>query len=122
MIEKLFLYLVSFSVFVVLQSLAINGIYDCFRGSAIKDDVSKKISYQGMVLYKIAPTFFEKYKYREWSKPLYSCIRCMASVYGALTYFPTVIYFWGFKWIEIPVFLFDIFILVYLNFYFYKKL
>jgi hypothetical protein len=119
---NILLYLISFSVFVVLQSLAINGIYESFRGSAIKDDVSGKVSYQGMVFYMIAPKFFEKYKYKYWSKNIFSCIKCMSSTYGALTYFPFVVYVFGFRWIEVPVFLFDVFVLVTLNWMIYKKL
>lgn len=113
--------LIALSIFMVLQSLAINGIYECFKGSRHIAD-NGTVTYNGMVFYKIAPKFFEKYRHRWWSKPLWSCIKCMASVYGALTYWPMVIWLFGFHPMEIAVYIVDVFILVYLNAFFYNKL
>lgn len=115
-------YLGGFSVFVVLQALAINGLKEALSGSALKDDLSGKITYQGNILYMIAPKFFEKYKYRYWAKPIFSCIRCMASFWGALTFWPVVILYFGFNWIELLVFIFNVCVLTTLNYLIYKKL
>ncbi len=121
-LTDIFLYLFGFCLFVTLQALAINGVKEALTGSAIKDDLSGKINYQGNVLYMMAPRFFEKYKYRYWSKNLWTCIKCMSSFWGALTYWPLVIIVFGFNWIEVLIFVWDVFILVYLNNFFYKKL
>lgn len=114
-------YLVIFSVFVVLQSLFINGVHDCFKGKKLVDGVTSKVDYQGMIFYMMAPSFFEKYRYKIWTKNLWGCVKCMSLPYGAITFFPVAIYLLGWHWEEIPIFVFDVFILVYLNFYFYKK-
>lgn len=45
----------------------------------------------------------------------------MASFWGAVTYWPAVIYLFGFNLVEIPVFIFDVFILVTTNWIIYKK-
>lgn len=115
-------YLIGFSVFVVLQALAINGVKEALTGSALRDDINKKTNYQGNIFYMIAPRFFEKYKHRYWSRPLWSCIRCMASFYGALTYWPVVVLVFGFHWIEALVFVWDVFILTTLNYWVYKRI
>lgn len=115
-------YLIGFCLFVVLQAFAINGVHESMKGSAIKDDLNHKINYQGNILYMLAPWFFEKYKYRYWAKPIFSCIRCMSSVYGALTYWPVVVILFGFNWVELLIFVWDVFILVSLNYLVYKKL
>lgn len=99
-------YLVCFLIFVVLQSLFINGVKDLFG--------------EGMVLYKLR-LFIDKYVNEFWRKPIYSCVKCMSSFWGSITFFPFVIYLIGFRWEEIPVFIFDICVLVYLNYFFYKR-
>ena len=55
-------------------------------------------------------------------KPLIECIKCMASFWGALTFWPVAIALIGFHWFLIPLFIADVFILVYLNYFYYKKL
>lgn len=121
MIEEVVLYCISFLIFVVSQSLAINGIYECFRGGCVNDIVKGKVC-SGNIFYQLSPDFFEKHKNKIWAKPLFGCLRCMSSVYGALTFWPIVIMVFGFYPIEIIVFVFDVFILVYLNMFFYKRL
>jgi hypothetical protein len=113
--------LAVFSVFVILQSMAIVGIFSCFQGGVVRDDMSKETKYQGMILYMMAPKFFEKYKYRSWAKPLWACHKCMSSFWGGVIYWPMVLLIFGFQAIEVLVFVWDVFILVYLNDYFYKK-
>jgi hypothetical protein len=55
-------------------------------------------------------------------KPIIECVKCMASFWGALTYWPVVTSVFGFHYWELPVFAFDVIILVYLNFYYHKQL
>lgn len=121
MIINVLAYLICFSIFVVLQALFINGVYETFRGEKLVDGLSGKVDYQGMIFYMMAPKFFEKYKYREWAKPFWRCVKCMSSIWGGLTYWSVVLSIFGFHWIEILGFIFDVFILVYLNFYFFKR-
>lgn len=51
-----------------------------------------------------------------------SCIKCAASFWGAVTFVPFFVRVYGIKLELIPILIADIFILVYLNFYYYKKL
>lgn len=99
-------YLVYFLVFVVLQSLFICGVKELYN--------------DGMIFHKFR-LFIDKHVNDFWRKPIYTCVRCMSGLYGALTFFPTAIYFFGFRWEEIFVFLFDVGILIYLNYFFYKR-
>ena len=113
--------IVSFLLFMIIQSFVINGIFECFQGGCVQEMNKGKIC-QGNIFYMINPGFFEKAKGKIWAKPLFSCVRCMSSVYGTLTYWPIVIMIFGFHWQEIVVYFFDLFSLVYLNYYFYKKI
>mgnify|MGYP000883416007 CR=1 FL=1 len=122
MIADLILYLIGFLLFVFIQGIIINGIHECLQGSAIKDELKGKIFYQGMVIYMLAPKFFERVKNETWFKPFGGCIKCMSSVYGALTYFPFVIGIFGFHLCEIPIFIADIFCLVVINWQIYKRI
>jgi len=121
MIEQLILYIISFLIFVVLQSMAINGWHTCFEGGCV-DDINTGKKCSGNIFYSISPSFFEKHKGKEWTRPLWGCVKCESSVIGALTYWPIVLCIFGFYPIEILVFIFDMFILVYLNYFMYKKL
>lgn len=107
---------------VFIQAVVINGIHECFQGSAIKDELKGEIFYEGMIFYMIAPKFFEKYKYNTLSKPFYTCVKCMGGLYGALTYWPLIIWLFGFKWCQIPICFADILCLIVVNFIVYKKL
>lgn len=113
--------LMCFFIFVVFQSLVINGVYESFKGSKYVDE-NGKVTYGGMIFYNISPKFFEKVRFKWWVKPMWGCIKCMASVWGAITFWPTVIYLFGFLWVEIPIFIADVFMLVYLNYFFYKRI
>lgn len=115
------LYLVGFCLFVVLQSLSINGFHYSMQGGCVNDLHKGKVC-KGNALYMICPSFFESNKNKWWSAPLWSCIKCMSSFWGAVTFWPVVVYLFGFHWPEIGVFLFDIPILCSLNYYIYKKL
>lgn len=122
MILEYVYYIIFFSIFTVLQSMAINGINTCFKGTKVIDDATGKVSYDGMIFYMIAPKFFEKYRYSYWSKPIWSCVRCMSSIWGGITYWPFIIYLFNFKWIEFPIYLIDVMVLISINWYIYKKL
>lgn len=113
--------LIEFCVFIFLQGLFINGVNECCKGGCIEDmNTGKKCD--GMIIWRLWPNFFERNKDKAWSRPFFSCVKCMSSVHGALTYWPAVIYLFGFNWVEIPVFVFDVFILVVVNFFIYKRL
>lgn len=98
--------LISFLVFAVMQSLFINGVKELFQ--------------DGMIFSRLR-NFFIKHISEFWRKPLYSCVRCMSGLYGALTFFPVAIYLHGLRWELIFVFLFDVGILIYLTYFFYKR-
>ncbi len=121
MITDVVLYLVAFAIFVIMQSFAINGIYELFRGGCVNDMIDgRKCS--GNLFYMIAPEFFEKNKSKKWSNPFFSCVKCMASFYSFITFMPVVVYLFGFHFIELFAWAFDAFILVALNYFIYKKL
>lgn len=100
--------LISFFVFVVLQSLFINGV--------------KAAMEEGNILFGFSKFIEKNVKSEFIKKPLVSCIKCMASVYGAITFWPTVLIVFGFAWWQVPVFVADVFILVTLNWWIYKRL
>lgn len=56
-----------------------------------------------------------------WSKPFVGCIRCMASAWGAATFWPVVLIVFQFHVWEVPLFIADIGMLVCLNWFIYKK-
>lgn len=116
------LYGIGFLLMAFIQSLIINGVHECLQGSAIKDDLKGKVFYQGEILYMLAPKFFEKAKHQNWFKPFGGCVKCMSSVFGALTYFPLVIWLFGFQWVQIPIFFADALVLVVLNWLIYKRI
>lgn len=99
--------MVIFILFVLLQSVAINGVYESFQ--------------EGNLFYLIAPGFFKRNKEKNWAKPLYSCVRCMASVWGGVIFWSAALIIFGYDWREIPLYFFDVFILVTVNFFIYKK-
>jgi hypothetical protein len=114
-------YIIGFAIFMIMQAFFINGVFELCRGKCVNDiKDGKKCS--GNLFYMINPEFFERGKGKEWGNPLFSCVRCMASVWSLITFFPTVIYLFGFHLVEIPVWVFDAIGLVSLNYLVYKKL
>lgn len=95
-----------FLVFSFIQSLVINGIRESFQ--------------EGMIFSKV-PGFVKKYLGEYYSKPIVGCIRCMSSFWGGLMYWPSVIAYFGFQPWEFPVYVANVFVLVYLNWYLYKR-
>lgn len=53
-------------------------------------------------------------------KPLGDCIKCMASFYGSLTYWPVVLVFYGWHPWELAVWVVDVVCLAFLNWYIYN--
>lgn len=120
-ILTILIYIISFCLFILLQSLVINGIYYCFGGSCT-DDLKKGRICNGNIFFLINPEFFERNKSKIWSRNLYSCPRCMASTYSLITFFPLVIYLFGFHYIELFAWVIDAFSLTTLNYIIFKKL
>ncbi len=101
-------------LFLIAQAWVINGVHIAFKG--YKDPTSGQ--HKGNVFYLM---FAYKWSGEEWwQKPLYSCVKCMASLWGAVTFWPVVVYFYGFHWEQIFIFVLDVFALAYLNWIFYK--
>lgn len=101
-------WLIYFSIFLVLQALFINGVKYCFE--------------KGNIFYNISPYFFEMNFNKKWAYPTYKCVRCMSSVYGSATFWTGVLIVYGWYWQEIPLFFFDLAILIPLNWIIYKKM
>lgn len=114
-------YLIGFLIFVLLQAVAINGVYELFRGGCV-NDIKEGRKCSGNLFYMIAPDFFERNKNKKWGNPLWSCVKCMASVWSAITFFPLVIFIFDFHLVEIFIWVFDSFVLVTLNYWVYKRL
>ena len=107
-------------VFCVIQAFMINGLYEAMRGKKL-DDINRGIVYEGSILYMVYPKFFEYAKDKYWAKPIFVCVKCMSSLWGAITFFPLVIYLFGWHLEEIFVYIVDVFCLVPLNYIIYKK-
>jgi len=98
--------MITFLLFMLIQAMFINGV--------------KESTGEGMILENPARWIREKLG-TYWSKPFFGCIRCMSSVYGFITYWPAVLYKFGFEWWQVPVFIIDVFCLVYLTWFLYKR-
>lgn len=98
--------LVAFLLFAFTQSLFINGVKNSME--------------EGMIL-EVFAKWAKKTLGEYWSKPVAGCIRCMASLYGAITYWPCVIIYFGVEWWQVPVFMCDVFVVVYINYFLYKR-
>jgi hypothetical protein len=97
--------MVDILIFVFIQGLAINGFYMAMDEGMILNPYKKWLQ-----------------KRKAWfGKPAGLCIRCMASMYGTLTFWPATVFAYGFRWIEVLAWIMDLFDLIYLNFYLYKK-
>jgi len=119
--QDILLYLIGFGIFVFLQALFINGVYELMRGKCV-NDLNTGLKCDGNLGYKIFGKWIEKSKDKWYSNPIYSCVKCMASLWGAITFFPTVIYLFGFHWIEIPIWAFNSIILITVNYWIFKKI
>jgi hypothetical protein len=98
--------MINFFLFVILQGLAINGFQQAM------DD--------GMILSG----------YKSWLKKRKSwigkmgglCIKCSASIGSSITFWPTALYFYGWNWFEVLVWVFDALVLISVNWLIFKKL
>jgi hypothetical protein len=107
MIVNAVLYLFGFLVLIFVQGVVINGIFESFNGDMIFSPIKR---------------WLNKNVSRKWIlKPLVNCIKCASSFWGAVTFFPTVLILFGWHWQELPVFVFDVFALVNINFFIYKN-
>ena len=106
-------YIVTFLIFVLLQSWFINGLHNAFKGKIVDGVI------EGEILFKLVVYRF--YYSTAWWKPaVFTCVKCMASFWGAITFWSAVLIGYGFHWQELPLFLFDVCIISYLNYFFYK--
>ncbi len=106
--------MINVILFLIVQAWVINGVHISFKG--YKDLVTGK--HKGNIFYLMLAYKWSGEEW--WQKPLYSCPKCMASFWGFVTFWPTVLYIFGFHWIEIPIFVADVFALAFLNWFFYK--
>lgn len=119
------IYAVLFLILIYCQSLFINGISYCFKIEPKKDLEGKMIGIDGGIFHKISFWINEREKNWFWGfirKPLFACIRCMASFWGTLTYWSVALTVLGYHWQEVTFWIFDIGILISLNWIVYKKL
>jgi hypothetical protein len=113
---ELFFGLVSFISFLFIQAAFCNGVYELFKGYI--DDKGKV---HGNLFYLMMPKFIERNKEKVFSKPIFSCLKCMSSFWGAVTLFPVVIYCFGWHNEFIFLWILDACALSWLNFYLYSK-
>lgn len=100
------LYLLSFLIFCFLQSLMIVGLKSCFEQGEIFEKVAR------LITYKLGPW---------WSRPVVGCVKCMSSLYGSITYWPVVLSVYGFEWWQVALWLPDLLIVLYFNWFLYKR-
>lgn len=96
---------IAFLLFIIIQSLIINGIKASFDKEMIFEKYGNWVRSLGWI-----------------GKPLGACIKCMGSLFGGILYWPATIYLFGFETWQIPVFIANVFCVSVLSFYFYKKL
>lgn len=96
--------IISFLGFVLLQSLFINGVHFCFE--------------KGNIFHN---QFLERNKNKTWSKPLWTCVRCMSSIWGTISYWSVVYPLYGISYFSVLIWIFDMGILISVNWLVYKK-
>lgn len=115
------IWVLCFLVFSLIQSLFINGVYEAFRGTK-ENDITNGVRYKGNILFMIAPKFIHENRDKMWAKPLWGCIKCQSSFYGAITFWPTVLFVFGFQIWQIPIYFVNVGVLTTLNYWIFKKL
>ncbi len=111
MTEKLLHIVLGLSGFLLLsiiQAYVINGIKEAMN--------------EGHILFWFSKFIEKNVKSETIRKPLGKCIRCMASTGGAITYWPFVLFVFGWHWAEVPIFVANMFVLVVLNWLIFKKI
>jgi uncharacterized membrane protein YeiB len=92
-------------IFVLFQSMAINGLVLSMEDGMILNGYKRWL----------------KSRKNWFSHPMGLCIRCSASVFGTITFWPAALLGFGWKPIEVFAWIMDIFVLVYLNSFLYKR-
>lgn len=93
-------------IFVLFQGLAINGFQQAME--------------EGMILNAYRKWLKKK---KSWiGKPLGLCIKCSASVGSILTFWPSILFMYGWHPFEIFAWGFDAFILISVNWMIFKKM
>lgn len=98
----------GFLIMIIVQSMFINGLSEAMRDGEL-----------------LAPlkALGDKYiKSKSLQKMLYKCIKCMATIYSTIVYWPFVLIVFGFRWIEVLAYIVYIPAVSFVNFYFYKKI
>ena len=113
--------LFGFFIFLIIQSLAINGWHECFTFNCVQDLVKGELCH-GNIFFKLFPKFIKDNKHKTWSKPIFGCVKCESFVIGSITFWGAVLPLFGFHYYELIVWVFDMFALVTLNWIIYKKL
>ena|SRR5579872_1315136 len=93
-------------IFVLFQGLAINGFYQAMD--------------EGMILSEYKNWLKKQKKW--FGKPMGLCIKCAASVGGTITFWPAALFAYGWRPIELFAWVFDLFVLVTINFWIFKNL
>ncbi len=114
---ELFFYISNFFLFSIIQALFINGLYMAMETGNILSFIKDELSMGELVDEKV------KYKYASFIRKSVgmACIKCCASTYGPLTFIPTFVYVYGWNLELIPLVIFNIGCLIFLNFSFYKS-
>lgn len=99
------MYELQFLLFTLCQSVVILGISNAAE--------------KGYILERPAKYIQEKLGW--FSKPIIGCVRCMSSFWGSATYWPVVVWRYGFEWWEVGIWVANIFALVYVNWFLYKR-
>lgn len=102
------LYLISFLLFAVIQALVINGWHECFR--------------EGQIFHKMFGKFIDKHKDKWWTMFLWGCVKCESSVIGGSLFWSLVYPLFGVHYFTVLAWILNTFMLVSLNYYFYKKI
>lgn len=93
-------------IFIFFQGLSINGFQQSMEDGMILNPYKKWLQ-----------------KMPSWiGKPLGLCIKCSASIGSIVTFWPVALYVYGWHPFEIFVWVFDIFVLVSVNWILYKKM
>jgi hypothetical protein len=106
----------EFILMMFVQAIFINGLHIAFKGYI--DDEGKK---HGNILFMIVSyrTYGKNYY---WTKPLWDCIKCMASVWGTVS-FGLLCYCFGWdvwNFAGVCAWLVDVIGLIYLSYFLYK--
>lgn len=103
---NIFFHISAFILFVFCQAFFINGWNASLDTEMIFNPLKKWVT-------KVLGGF--------WSKPIVGCVKCMASFWGSVTYWPVVVFLFGFHCWQLGLFVADVFILIPVTWIIYKK-